>query len=73
MSNINTTNCNAILVSRLSIERCQAHLAHLHALMHLCRPVDMGCDQLVAESFTRVMEDIEGELGHSVKALNHFE
>ena len=47
-----TIDTNALLVSRLAIERCQAHLAHLHALMHLCEPGPMGNrDSLVAESF----------------------
>lgn len=62
-----------LIVGKLSIERCQNHLAHLHALMHLCRPEGLEFDSLVAESVLSVMESIERELAQSAKALSMFE
>ncbi len=77
MSKTESTNPNAVpnavIVSRISIERCQNHLAHLHALMHLCEPDHLGHDSFVAESVLRVMEIMESDLVHSAKALSHFD
>lgn len=67
------SNFNAVVVGRLSIERCQGYLAHLHALMHLCLPGDLGCDGLVAESARKIMADLESELAHSANVLSVFE
>ena len=63
---------NAILVSRLSIERCQSYLAHLHAIMHLCDDA-MARDELVTESVINIMRTIESELAHSASALGTFD
>jgi len=73
MSNTDNAISNAVIVGRLSIERCQAHLAHLHALMHLCAPAALGMDGLVAESVLRVMQDLEGELMQSARAMSMVE
>lgn len=61
-----------MIIGRLSIERCQSHVAHLHALMHLCEPATMGMDGLVAESMLRIMAHLESDLSHSARAMSHF-
>ena len=73
MSKTNLSNINALIISRLSIERCQGHLAHLHALMHLCGRGRVGVDDRVAESALKIMENIESDLAHSATALSFFE
>lgn len=70
MSDTANSISNALIVGRLSIERCQAHVAHLHALMHLCAPESLGMDELVVQSMLRVMENLESDLVHSVSAIS---
>ncbi len=69
MSTTDNQVSNAVLVGRLSIERCQTHVAHLHALMHLCEPPCFGMDELVAESARRIMQNLESELEHSAEVM----
>lgn len=64
---------NSAIVGRLTIERCQVHVAHLLALMHLCEPVATGTDTLVAESMLRIVKDLESDLMHSAKAISEFQ
>ena len=63
---------NILLMSRLSIECCQACLAHLYALMHLAQP-GPEAETLVSENFMRVIQAIDSELSHSARTLSHFE
>lgn len=70
MSKTDHANSAAVFITKLSIERCQMHLAHLHALMHLCYPPG---DSFLEGSFLKVMETIEGELSYTEATLSHFE
>ena len=67
----NSCNLKAVMISKMSIERCQGYLAHLHALMYLSGEDE--ADDLVMESVLKVMENIKGELEHSSKALGAYE
>lgn len=69
----NPSNPNALLVGRLSLERCQNYLAHLHALLHLCEIDEPGFDRLVAQSARKLIADLESELAHSATILSVFE
>jgi hypothetical protein len=60
---------NALIVSRLSIERCQQLLAHLHALMHLCQPADLGLEKTVVGSARGILQTISRELELSAETL----
>lgn len=71
-SEYNAFNINAVIVSKLSIERCQSHLAHLHALMYLREHGESKTDDLVSESVLQVMEQMGRELAHSSRALSVF-
>lgn len=68
----NTAYSNAVIVSRLSIERCQNYLAHMHALLYLCEPSNMGLDKTVSGSMLKLMENMERELNQSVAALGTY-
>lgn len=63
-------NSNEIVCSRLAIERCQKYLAHLHAIMFMCEPADLGLDEVMAENARRIMGAINQELALSVRALS---
>ena len=71
MSIIEINNPSIAIVGKLSIERCQTHLAHLHALMHLSRE-ENSSDNFITESVLGVMESIERELAHSARMLGMF-
>lgn len=70
MSNTVTIQNNAVFFSKLSIERCQVHLAHLHALVHFCG-VDEDKEALIGDNFRRIIEVLESELMHSAHLLSH--
>ncbi len=63
-------NDSALIVGKLTIERCQNYLAHLHALMHVCRPDDLGMDPVAAESARKIMIFMEQELKASADILD---
>ena len=69
MCTTNQTSLNSIIVTKLSIERCQYAIAHLHALMHLCEPQDIGVEEPVATSIRVVLEAMNKELSHSYETL----
>jgi hypothetical protein len=60
---------NALIVSQLSIERCQQLLAHLRALMHLCGPPDLGFDDVVAGHARGLLDILSQELKLSAETL----
>ncbi len=60
---------NNVICARLSLERCQKYLAHLHALMYMCDPVDLGMDEIMSESAKRIMAAMNQELLLSAKSL----
>lgn len=60
---------HAVLVGRLSIERCQTDLAHLRALIHFCQPDHKEGERLVCENMRRIITHIEQEIGQCAKAL----
>ncbi|NCC22632.1 MAG: hypothetical protein EOM26_09265 [Alphaproteobacteria bacterium] len=60
---------NSIVCAKLSIERSQTYLSHLHALMFLCDPKDLGMDAVMAENARRIMSAIRQELKLSAQSL----
>ncbi len=58
----NEKNHNDIICTKLSIERCQKYLAHLHAVMYMCDPRDLGLDEVMAENARRIMTAMNQEL-----------
>lgn len=59
-----------ILVCRLALERCQQHLAHLHAILHLCLPEQAYDDGHVAvEGMRKIISSMAQELTYSVDTL----
>ncbi len=60
---------NYVICARLSMERCQKYLAHLHALMYMCDPQDMGMDEIMSENARRIMGAINQELLLSARSL----
>ncbi len=72
MNNL-SLNDNDVVCLRLSIERCQKYLAHLHAVMYMCDPKDLGLDDIMAENARGIMGAINRELSLSSKALEPVE
>jgi len=60
---------NARIAGGLAIERCQQHLAHLHAMMHLCGHEEMGLNDNVAEGVLIIMESLQRDLSYSASML----
>ncbi len=59
-----------VLVCRLALERCQQHLAHLHAILHLCMPEQAFDDDMVAVAGMRkIISSMAQELTYSVETL----
>jgi hypothetical protein len=59
-----------VLVCRLALERCQQHLAHLHAILHLCMPEQAYDDGMVAMTGMRkIISSMAQELNFSVDTL----
>lgn len=73
MTTINDENRNALVVCKLSLERCRQHLAHLRALMHLCEPADLGMDIMVADSARDILNRVESELSSGTTVLEFCE
>jgi len=76
MSNTETglSVSRAAILSKLSIERCQCYLAHMHAIMHLDVPHDMCGDEAMAQDNIRaIMSNIERELSQNAERLRFFE
>lgn len=73
MRNTETLNPNLAIIGKLSIERCQTHLAHLHALLYLCCPRAAFADSVIEESLIDVMASIEHELAQSARLLGMLE
>lgn len=60
---------NDLILGRLAIERCQNYLAHLHAIMYLCEPRDMGLEEGMAENARSLLAAISRDLALGAKAL----
>ncbi len=60
---------NDLILGRLAIERCQNYLAHLHAIMYLCEPRDLGLEKAAAENARCLMSAISRDLALGAKAL----
>lgn len=69
----NVSNSNNVVCVKLSLERCQKYLAHLHALMYMCDPKDLGLDEIMAENACRIMSAINQELLLSAESLSGTE
>ena len=64
---------NARIAGGLAIERCQQHLAHLHALMHLCGQEERGLDDNVAKKVALIiMESLQRDLSYSASILKIY-
>lgn len=60
-----------VLVCRLTLERCQQHLSHLHAILHLCLPeraLDAGEDVAV-NSMRKLIANMAQELSYGLDTL----
>lgn len=66
----NDSDRNALIVCRLSLERCRHHLAHLRALMHLCQPSGLGLEPVAADSALDILTRMESELSRSAQMLD---
>lgn len=60
---------NDLILGRLALERCQNYLAHLHAIMYLCEPRDMGLEEGMAENARSLMAAISRDLALGAKVL----
>lgn len=60
---------NNVICAKLSLERCQKYVAHLHALMYMCDPGDLGMDETMSENARRIMGAINQELLLSARSL----
>ena len=60
---------NNVIVSHLAIERCQNYMAHMHAIMHMCEPRDLGLEPFVAENVKDLMRRIDSELDRTQQVL----
>lgn len=60
---------NHLVVSRLAVERCQNYVAHLHALMYLCEPPDLGLDSVLSDSARQLVGALSSELSLIGQAL----
>lgn len=72
----NIASClNAVMMCRLSLERCQVHLAHLHALLHLFLSPGRSDDsvELVVENMRKVMAGMERDLTGGADILNRID
>lgn len=59
-----------VLVCRLALERCQQHLAHLHATLHLCMPEQAQDENFVAMgSIRKLIANLAQELSYSMDTL----
>lgn len=58
-----------LVVSRLAVERCQNYLAHLHALMNLCEPTDLGLERPLADSVRQIMAALSADLSLTSRTL----
>ena len=64
----------AVMIGRLSMERCQNSLAHLIALSHLYDEEDSDEQRrLIRECKMRIIADIGRELDHHMALLDFFE
>ncbi|HRC26865.1 MAG TPA: hypothetical protein PKX87_05480 [Alphaproteobacteria bacterium] len=68
-----TESVTHLVVSRLAVERCQNYLAHLHALMHLCEPADLGLEPPLAESVRHLMGALSTDLTLTARTLRRPE
>lgn len=60
---------NDLILGRLALERCQSHLAHLHAIMYLCEPQDMGLGEDLADNARALMADMTRDLAVGARVL----
>lgn len=60
---------NGKIVGMLGLERCRGYLAHMHAIMYMCKPEDAGLDPVAAGNMRRLMELMDGELQSSYAVL----
>lgn len=72
LDTITVDNTHVAFAGQLSIERCQCHLAHLQALIHMCCENITHSDDFIAQSVRSIIENIGQELEHSAKALSLF-
>jgi len=60
---------NALIITQLTLERCQFHMSHLNALLHLCMPGDNGLDEMVAANARQIIALVGQELAASAGTL----
>lgn len=56
---------NSQFISRLSLERCRAYIAHMRAVLHVCE--ETGDD--VAEALQHMMQALDTELHHHLQKI----
>ena len=62
-------NTNHIVTSHLSIQRCRQYITHLHVIMHMCNPKNVGLDDVAAHNAWQLMVKLDKELENSSEAL----
>ncbi len=60
---------NAIVCSKLALERCRNHIAHIHAVMYMCDPQGQGLNQTASKSVKKIISMMDMELETSVEML----
>jgi hypothetical protein len=60
---------NAIVCSKLSLERCRNHIAHIHAVMYMCDPQGTGLNPIASRSVKKIISMMDMELESSVDML----
>jgi hypothetical protein len=69
MSSQKTVDAESIIVVKLSLERCQQKIAHLHAMIHLCGANSVGLNEKACDSFQDLLKVLECEISSSAAAL----
>jgi hypothetical protein len=53
---------NAIICSKMTLERCKSYVGQIHAVVHLCRDDDRKLTGLAADNVSRIASLLESEI-----------
>ena len=60
---------SAVVCSKLAMERCRNHIAHIHAVMYMCDPQGQGLNPIASRSVKKIISMMDMELESSVGML----
>lgn len=73
MSNIIQRHEDAITLSRLTIERCQSYIAHIHVLLHANHESQIFNETRTAQGILQLLQKAQDELAYTKSTLGHFD